>query len=161
MQIKRGLKCLIEDHCVDLPTKPLDWLKVLQIMKDWKYMKIQDFSKDASEDINGDNFLVMVIKMIIFITQLISPVLQFYFLQNCEHVHHIHAALLQLNDGECSVVRLIHFCFSEFQRSCFNEEERLLEDFKGELGCEVLKGGDRPRFRFDQNTKRDFGSRMI
>ena len=30
----------------------------------------------TSEDINGDNFLVMVIKMIIFITQLI--VLQFY-----------------------------------------------------------------------------------
>ena len=78
MQIKRGIKCLIEDQCVDLPTKPLDWLKVLQIMK----------------DINGDNFLVMVIKMIIFITQLISPVLQFYFLQNCELVHHIQAALL-------------------------------------------------------------------
>ena len=41
----------------------------LEIYEDLGFFK-------ASEDINGDNFLVMVIKMIIFITQLI--VLQFY-----------------------------------------------------------------------------------
>ena len=74
MQIKGGIKCLIEDQCVDLPTKPLDWLKVCAKKKGIGNNQDLGFfqnirQKTSTEQNCGDNEYCYKV-----FTKLISPI---------------------------------------------------------------------------------------